>query len=156
MRRLSNNKGFSLLEVLVAVVILAVGLLAAASMQTMALTSTTASRNTTLAVQLAEEMVDRIRVNAGSTSGTLLSYNNLNTSNCTGLVDPALGDCTQWQSRLQSSGLPSAAGTVTVTLDSDLCAFSDWGTVTTTANVTWGVTGVKRMKVISTMLAKGC
>lgn len=137
-----NDKGFSLLEVLVAVVILAVGLLAAASMQTMALTATTTSRNTTLAVQLAEEMVDRIRVNAGTTPNV---YNNLATGSCTSISNTtALGDCNQWRDRLQSSGLPNPTGTVLVTLNSPIANAAE-----ITVEVSWGTIGVKRMKVIT-------
>lgn len=142
--KLHNDKGFSLLEVLVAVVILAVGLLAAASMQTMALTATTTSRNSTLAVQLAEEMVDRIRVNAGSTPEI---YYDLNTGSCSSLSSTtALGDCNQWRDRLQSSGLTSPVGTVSVALDTPISTAA-----TITVTVTWGTTGVRRMKVITIM-----
>lgn len=138
----TNNKGFSLLEVLVAVVILAVGLLATASMQTTAMMATTTSRNTTLAVQLAEEMVDRIRVNAGTTPDI---YHNLSTGSCSSLSDTtALGDCNQWRDRLQSSGLPGTTGTVSVTLNSPISSAA-----TVTVTVTWGTIGVKRMKVIT-------
>jgi len=144
MCHLSNNKGFSLLEVLVAVVILAIGLLAAASMQTMALTATTTSRNTTLAVQLAEEVVDRIRVNAGSTPEI---YYDLTTESCSSLSSTtALGDCEQWRDRLQSSGLPSPVGTVSVALDTPISTAA-----TITVTVTWGTIGIKRMKVITIM-----
>lgn len=139
-----NQKGFSLLEVLVAVVILAVGLLAAASMQTTALTATTTSRNTTLAVQLAEEMVDRIRVNAGTTPDI---YNNLATGSCTSITNAtALGDCNQWRDRLTSSGLPNPSGTVLVTLDSPIPSAAK-----ITVEISWGTIGVKRMKVITVM-----
>lgn len=139
-----NQKGFSLLEVLVATVILAIGLLAAASMQTTAMTATTTSKNTTLAVQLAEEMVDRIRVNAGTTPDI---YNNLSTGNCTSITNAtALGDCNQWRDRLTSSGLPSPTGTVLVTLNSPVS-----NAATITVEVSWGIIGTKRMKVITIM-----
>lgn len=142
---MSNNRGFTLIEVLISVFILSVGLLAVAALQTTAMTANTSSMNTTVGVQMAEEMVDRIRANAGNTPDI---YNNINTktTSCTGLVDPALGDCTQWKSRLASSGLPGAFGTVTVQADTP---FSKVSTVTVT--VTWGI-GITRSITFSTMV----
>src|SRR4030066_691295 len=112
-----NNKGFTLIEVLISIFLLSVGLLAVAAMQTTAMTGSSSSNNTTLSTQLAEEMVDRIRVNGGSTPNI---YGNLDTSNCggLGLIDPALAACTQWRDRLQSSGLPGATGDLAVVTDS--------------------------------------
>ena len=142
---IKNQKGFTLIEVLISVFLLSVGLLAVAAMQTTAMTGSTSSNNTTLSSQLAEEMVDRIRVNGGSAPNI---YGTLDTANCTGLglVDPALGDCTQWRDRLQSSGLPGAAGTVTVVPDSPISR-----TATVTVTVTWGITGT-RSTIVSTII----
>jgi len=138
-----NDKGFTLIEVLISVFLLSLGLLAVAAMQTTAMTGSSSSNNTTLSTQLAEEMVDRIRVNGGDTPNI---YNSLNTGNCTGLIEPALGECTQWRDRLQSSGLPGAAGTVTVVSDSPIQR-----TATVTVTVTWGLTGT-RSTIVSTII----
>ena len=62
-----NQKGFTLLEVLVAIVIVSIGLLAVAGMQTTAITANASAKDATVAIQLAEEMADRIRLNAGDT-----------------------------------------------------------------------------------------
>lgn len=126
-----EQKGFTLLEVLVAIVVLSIGLLAAAAMQTIAIMGNTSAMNRTYALGLAEEMVDRIRVNAGDTPSI---YTGINTSgNCAG-ADPALGDCNQWKTRLSTSGLPNAYGTVSVTTDSPISK-----TATITVTVTWGI-----------------
>lgn len=140
-----NNKGFTLIEVLISVFILSVGLLAVAALQTTAMTANTTSMNTTVGVQMAEEMVDRIRANAGNTPAI---YDLIDTRNCAAPVhlDPALGDCTQWQSRLTGSGLPSAFGTVTVAADSPFARVS-----TVTVTVTWGV-GATRSITFRTMV----
>ena len=140
-----NNKGFTLIEVLISIFLLSVGLLAVAAMQTTAMTGSSSSNNTTLSTQLAEEMVDRIRVNGGSTPNI---YGTLDTVNCTGLglVEPALTDCTQWRDRLQSSGLPAATGTVVVVTDAPISK-----TATVTVAVTWGLTGTRRT-IISTII----
>jgi len=133
MRRGKREGGFTLLEVLVAVVIVSVGLLAVAGMQNTAISGNVFAKDATVATQLAEEIVDRIRVNAGDTPNI---YNNMNTGNCTGLADPALGDCNQWKARLEDStrGLSGAIGTVAVIMDSPISK-----TATIDVTVTWGI-----------------
>ncbi|MFW2438864.1 MAG: type IV pilus modification protein PilV [Arenicellales bacterium] len=65
--------GFTLLEVLIAVLVLGVGLLGLAQLQTTGLQNTHSANQRTVATQLAYEMTDRIRANkAGYLSG---SYN---------------------------------------------------------------------------------
>ena len=139
-----NQKGFTLLEVLVAIVIVSIGLLAVAGMQTTAITANASAKDATIAIQLAEEMADRIRVNAGDTPEIYhgLDTNGGTATTCTGLTaqnDPALGDCIQWRSRLQdaSLGLSGAKGTITVTDDSPISKAAivtitiTWGTIST-------------------------
>lgn len=137
-----NQKGFTLLEVLTAIVVVSIGLLAVAGMQTTAITANATANSGSIAVQLAEEMVDRIRVNSDNTPEI---YNGLDTNGgtattCAGLSaqnDPALGDCIQWRTRLQSSsvGLSNARGQVAVsTVDSPINK-----TRTITVTVTWGL-----------------
>lgn len=59
----ARQKGFGLIEVLVALLILAVGLLGMASLQTASLQQTTGSQSRTQAILLAEDIVERIRAN---------------------------------------------------------------------------------------------
>lgn len=134
-----NNKGFTLIEVFISVFILSVGILAVAAMQTMAMTGNTSSNNTTVGVQMAEEMVDRIRANSADTPNI---YNNINTqtTNCAGLADPALGDCTQWRARLAGSGLPNAFGTVSVQMNTPTP-----NVATVTVVVTWGISTTRNI-----------
>lgn len=137
-RGLRRQKGFSLVEVLIAMTILAVGLLAVASMQTTAMTANTVSRDGTVAVQLAEEMVERFRANAGSFPNRY----NLTTagSGCTGLTEPAKGDCLQWKSRLEASPLRGPVGEVAVTLNDPM-----ENAATATFTVQWG--GGRRLQM---------
>lgn len=145
-----NQKGFTLVEVLVAVGIVSIGLIAVASMQSTAIMGNSSARDATIAVQLAEEMVDRIRVNGGTTP---VDYNGIDTNNACGGVDPVLGDCTQWRARLLDTtglGLPGARGVVTVTDNSPIAKTAaisvtvTWGTIATrtvtfrTVMETWG------------------
>ena len=148
-----NQKGFTLLEVLVAIVIVSIGLLAVAGMQTTAITANASAKDATVAIQLAEEMADRIRLNAGDTPETYhgLDTNGGTATTCTGLTaqnDPALGDCIQWRSRLQdaSLGLSGAKGTITVTDDSPI---SKAAIVTIT--ITWGTISTRSITFITIM-----
>ena len=59
----SNNKGFTLVEVLVAVVILSIGLLAVAGMQTTSLRGGNSALLRSQAVLGAEDILDRMRAN---------------------------------------------------------------------------------------------
>jgi type IV pilus assembly protein PilV len=59
----SRQGGFGLIEVLVALLILSIGLLGMASLQTLSLQQTTGSQARTQAILLAEDLVERIRAN---------------------------------------------------------------------------------------------
>jgi len=146
MHRLVKKNGFTLIEVLIAVFILAIGLMAMAALLTKVISGNAFSRDGTIAVELAQEMVDRVRTNAGSSPEI---YAGIDTSgNCGGLVDPALGDCSQWQARLQSSRLIGAVGTVTVTKDTPINK-----SATVTVTITWGaITGLSRRVTFTTIL----
>lgn len=66
--RFENARGFSLLEVLVALVVLSIGLMGIASMQVVGLQFNQQAMTTTRAVELAADMADRIRANANATA----------------------------------------------------------------------------------------
>lgn len=86
-----NNAGFTLLEVLISIIIFTVGLLGLAALQGMGLKLTNDSMNRTIAVFLANDMMDRMKANVFDASkGTSSIYNNYNktvyaaNSNCYG------------------------------------------------------------------------
>lgn len=68
MRSNQKDQGFSLIEVLVAVLILGVGLLGVAAMQVMSLQNATTSESRTQASLLANEVAERARAKQGSLS----------------------------------------------------------------------------------------
>ncbi|MDT8317973.1 MAG: type IV pilus modification protein PilV [bacterium] len=139
-RDMNNEKGFTLIEVMIAVFLLAIGMLSAASMQTTAISGNKFSKDMSIAIELVEEMVDRIRVNSGNSPQY---YNGIDTSaTCSG-ADPVLGDCKQWQMRMKDEnlGLMKAVGKVTV---SPANPWPDWSngvpiprTATVTVRVEW-------------------
>jgi type IV pilus assembly protein PilV len=104
--------GFTLIEVMVSVVILSVGLLALAGMQGIALGKNANANQTTVASNLASDMVERIQFNKWNAA----AYNLIDTTNA--LTQPPLaqvmarGDYAQWQARLTNSQLRGVRGTV--------------------------------------------
>ena len=137
MNILERKNGFTLLEVLIAVLIVGIGLMSTAGLMATSIKGNTLSRDGTIAVEMAQEMVDRVKTNAGNTPEV---YNGINTSGTCGGLDPARGDCNQWKARLQSSGLINPVGTVTVSsdvpYDASAVPVGKWATVTVT--LTWG------------------
>lgn len=92
------QEGMTLIEVLVAVLILTVGLLGAAAIQLNALKYTDSSRMTSQASFIAYDMMDRIRANSGAdytitppTSGNLSVARDQDLFDFTGNIASALG-----------------------------------------------------------------
>ena len=65
------QQGLSMVEVLVAVVILAIGLLGIASTQLVALEQTNMAQKRTTATSLVQELADRVRANNGEELGSV-------------------------------------------------------------------------------------
>lgn len=110
----SQEQGFTLLEGMIAAVVLAIGLLALAGMQGISLGKNVDANELTLATNLAADMVERIQFNRRNA----IVYQNIDTLNAS--TNPtsnvmASGDYVQWQTRLQGSRLPSVQGRVSVT-----------------------------------------
>lgn len=68
-RTLAPHRGFTLIEVLITVFVLAVGLLAMAALQTRSLHDTAAAQMRSTATLLAYDIADRMRANASGLSG---------------------------------------------------------------------------------------
>lgn len=149
MPNLKSNDGFSLVEVLIAITLLAIGLLAVAGMQTTAISGNSFSQTGTVAVHLAEEMVDRIRSNAGIRPDR---YADVSTSSSVAdlaldLEEPAETDVLDWKARLGSSSLPNATGTITVDPNTPI-----GNTATVRVTVSWGLGGNTRNVTLTTIL----
>ena len=113
---LSKQAGFSMIEILVSVLVLAIGLLGVASMQTLSVKSSANSNLKSIALYLANDMADRVRANtAGAQTG---EYDNLTggvenscTSKCSS-KQIAESDKYEWQQFVQNS-LPQGEGEIT-------------------------------------------
>ncbi len=115
-----SNKGFTLIEVLIAVLVLSIGLLGLASLQANALRSNFGAYARSQAVILANDMADRIRANPTAAAAPLSLYNNISApvgdpgcllADCT-TADIAAHDTAVWYASLQNI-LPNGTGTVT-------------------------------------------
>lgn len=115
--RYSNEQGFSLLEGMLAAVLLGTGLLAMSAMQGIAFVKNVDSSELTRITTLASDMMERIQFNRRNA----ISYNGINTqsaTNCNTInatTQPqARGDCLLWDTLVDSTQLQSIQGTVTV------------------------------------------
>lgn len=115
MRKLMGQSGFTLIEGMIAAIVLAVGLLAVAGMQGISLGRTVDANELGRVTNLASDIVERIQFNRRNAT----IYNNIDTLNAATqppTTQPmARGDYTQWQALLAASGLTGVQGLVTVT-----------------------------------------
>jgi type IV pilus assembly protein PilV len=134
-----NQGGFTLVESMLALLLLAIGLLAIAAMQDMAFSRNVDSNELSLVTNLTAEMIERIRFNARNVT----AYNNIDTTNV-GTKPPvatqpmASGDYDQWTARLGQVRLANVRGTVTVAATGPAAMSQNQVTV----RVTW-TTGVR-------------
>lgn len=127
-----NDKGFTLVEVLVSAAILGVGVMGMAAMQGVSLSKNVDANDVSIVTNIAADMMERIQNNRRYA----WAYHNLDTTgpgNCLlgGIPAPAplgippitrpqvtqtvQGDCTQWRARILGSNLLNAVGVVTAT-----------------------------------------
>ena len=117
---MNKNAGFTLIEVLIAMLVLAVGLLGLAGLQVAGLKNNQSAYNRSQATQLAYDLADRMRANiVGKASYTTIlpssataKANCLTTTGCSP-ADLAQNDLYEWNYAV-SNGLPSGIGTIAV------------------------------------------
>lgn len=117
-----KDNGFTLIEVLIATVVLAIGLLGLAGLQVTSLRNNQSAYNRSQATQLAYDIADRIRANvAGAATYTAITpistatakANCKNTTGCS-TADMAENDLFEWNAAITTPGiLPSGVGTIT-------------------------------------------
>ena len=112
----SRHDGFTLIESMVAAVILTIGLLALTGMQSFSLKKNVGASNQTRVTNLAADMLERIQFNRSKA----INYHNITVSSSTTTCPTAAadvmanGDCTQWRALLLSANLQNVVGTVTL------------------------------------------
>ena len=116
-----EQSGFSLLEVLIAIIILSIGMLGAVGMQATAMQSNKEARNQATATTFARELAEKMRGNHtvaiktaaadnpylfdATLGGTALATPTVNcfTAGCPIAKDAATWDVTDWQGRVQAA-----------------------------------------------------
>lgn len=134
---INNQRGVSLIEVLVTLVILSIGLLGIAGMQVMSVKNTNVAAQRSIATQQAYDIAERIRANIGvpSVAGGAVngSYDNLLAvtpadPGCAGPCTPtqqAVADHRAWNLE-NARVLPSGSGTVVGTLATGYTVTLNW------------------------------
>jgi type IV pilus assembly protein PilV len=116
---MSNNTGFTLIEVLVAMMILAVGLLGLAALQASSLRNNQSAYYRSQATQLAYDIADRMRVNVASAATYTVAENAHSHDSCLAIegngctpAEMAEHDLDEWNKAIRSI-LPRGTGTIT-------------------------------------------
>ena len=134
MRRAHEEQGFTLIEVLIALVVLAVGLLGMASLMTSSLQSSQGAYRRSQASVMAYDLVERMRVNRSqaisSNDYTLASgaadstAPSCNSAGCTPQQQAQM-DLYQWRGALKAA-LPDATATVGRTVPNQYTITINW------------------------------
>jgi len=132
-----GEKGFTLIEGMIASAILTVGLLGMAAMQGMALVRNVDANELTRITTLAGDIFERIQFNRRNVE----AYNGIDTkngANCTAInaasQPQARGDCLMWDSMVDGTQLENIRGTIAV---SNVIAPVVLGRRTITVTLTW-------------------
>lgn len=144
-RTARGQQGFTLIEVAVALIVLAVGLLGIAGMQSSGMQNTLKSHHRAVAMMQAQDIADRIRANISGMRAT--AYTNAipttapspncmtSGSSCTS-AQLAATDLFNWEAENQAS-LPSGAGSIACTdIDATTAAAYEAGT-SCTITIRW-------------------
>ncbi|HEY9098823.1 MAG TPA: type IV pilus modification protein PilV [Thiobacillus sp.] len=108
-----KQSGFTLLEVLVAILVLSIGLLGLAGLMASNIRSTHGAYQRTQAVWLAYDMIDRMRVNRVNAISSANNYNIAIGTATSGSPGLAGADVNSWKTTLAST-LPAGDGSVNV------------------------------------------
>lgn len=119
--RRHSNSGFTMLEVLISIVILAFGLLGIAGLQVFALANSQNASQRLTATALANDMADRLKTNMGGVDSGSYNAPNLSSyksrSGCTAVganctpEEAATNDLFEWQNMV-AANLPNGVGIV--------------------------------------------
>lgn len=119
---MNKNAGFTLIEVLIAMLVLAVGLLGLAGLQATSLRNNQSAYNRSQAIQLAYDLADRMRANvvgAGTYTAIIPPSMAVAQADCLTVsatcttAAMAQNDLFEWSNAVTTT-LPSGAGTITV------------------------------------------
>lgn len=141
-----NQSGFTLIEVLVSLVILAIGLLGVAGLQNRSLSGNQGALYRSQAVLYANDIIERMRVNRVQSRQVPSPYSIALAATPSGtLAQPALADLQDWKAEV--GNLPAGDGSVNV---STLSAAN--GTILAVVIVQWNEKGTVNSVRVDTQL----
>lgn len=114
-QRRKSEAGFGMLEVLISLLILAIGLLGLASLQTTTLAQTTEVRNRSQAILLVDDLLERVRANRSNIASYEVAAGNLPDCATDFAIENngvAADDLAEWKNSLACL-LPGGNGSVT-------------------------------------------
>ncbi len=150
-RGIFGERGFSLLEGMIASAILSVGLLGLAAMQGVAMVRNVDANELTNVTAIASDILERVQFNRKNAA----NYDGIDTTsatNCAAITQvQANGDCRLWSARVTGTNLQNVRGQVTV---SNLLAPTVLSQRDVTVTLTWmgsqnGGSSVKRLKTLT-------
>jgi type IV pilus assembly protein PilV len=137
----TSARGFTMLEVLVAILVLSLGLLGLAGLQTVGLRNNTASTQRTIATLLASDIADRMRANYNSVVSGDYNYANYSVAAGSSVVGK-----TTYANGISTTACTPGACTSTLIAQQDIydwnqqiCAQLPQSTPCTAGNGPWGV-----------------
>ena len=129
--RRSRQEGFSMIEVLIAIVVLAIGLLGFALLQTTNLRYTQSANNRTLATNLAYSLLDQMRTNrlsAADYASAGFAANTLSAAACAAPAGTAVEQgIATWRCQVFNALGPSARAAVTYNASGVATVTLGWG-----------------------------
>jgi len=128
--RRAGERGFSMIEVLIAIVVLAIGLLGFALLQTTTLRYTQSANSRTLATNLGYSLLDQMRTNRLSAAQyTGAGFNSLTDTACnpSASTDAVAQGIASWRCQVFNALGPSAAATVTFDASGQASVQLSWG-----------------------------
>lgn len=117
-----SQNGATMIEVLVTVVIIAIGFLSILALQMQTMNNVTESNQRYVAAMLAQDMGERLRANAGSIADYSMSDWNTKTASCTNICS---SDVDEWMAAIIDAShggqvLPGGQGKITYTAGSNI------------------------------------
>ncbi|OGT18950.1 MAG: type IV pilus modification protein PilV [Gammaproteobacteria bacterium RBG_16_57_12] len=118
MNKINHNKGFTMMEVLVTIVILSIGLLGLAGLQASSIRNNQSADHHSQAAMMIYDLSDRIRANRnGMAAGNYNAFNPMQVAACNTTAactafEMATNDMFEWNNNI-SNTLPNGSGTIT-------------------------------------------
>lgn len=125
MKKIKSQLGFSMIEILVAILILSFGLLGLAALQAVGVKNSHSAYYRNQATIMAHEIIDRIRANPGLANANVANYQLALTAVAPAGVAINLVDQAEWINHIVAT-LPAGQGSIVVKAPNDVTVTVQW------------------------------